>query len=370
MRTRVVNIVTIAIAFLIGGLFTYCLIDAPFTKTTTNTGNGVCYSKCTNKVTIDEKGISEAVAKIYDAVVMIQNYQNNQLASTGTGFVYKIDEKYGYIMTNQHVVAGGQKIVVILSNDEEIDGEVLGGDTYLDLAVVRIPKDKVLAVSEIGNSEEARLGDTVFTVGTPLGYEYRGSVSGGRLSGKDRMVSVSVSGSNSNDWVMKVLQTDAAVNPGNSGGPLVNSNGEVIGIISLKLVQEEIEGMGFAIPIEYAMSHIEILEQGKAIERPLIGISMLDIHNNNYALYQQGIMLDQSITSGVVVVEVQENTAAASAKLQKGDVITKINKEIVKNSAYLRYELYKYSVGDTIEITYLRDGKEMTAKVKLTKASS
>ena len=103
-----------------------------------------------------------------------------------------------------------------------------------------------------------RLGDTVFTVGSPLGYNYRGSVTSGRLSGKDRMVSVSVGNSNSEDWVMRVLQTDAAINPGNSGGPLLNANGEVIGINSMKLVQEEIEGMGFAIPIEYAMSHIDI----------------------------------------------------------------------------------------------------------------
>jgi len=368
MRTRIINVVTIVLSFVIGGVFTYAIIETPFNDTTINSGNGVCYTKCTNKVIIEEDGISAPVDKIYDAVVMIQNYQQDQVASTGTGFVYKVDDKYGYIMTNQHVVSGNQSIKIILSNDEIIDGEVLSGDTYLDLAVVRINKDKVLAVSEIGTSEDSKIGDTVFTVGSPLGYEYRGSVSSGILSGKSRMVSVSVSGT-SNDWVMKVLQTDAAVNPGNSGGPLVNSNGEVIGVISLKLVQEEIEGMGFAIPIEYAMSHIDLLEQGKTIERPLIGISMLNVGNNSFALYQQGIMIDQSITSGVVVIEVQENSAASSAKLKKGDVITKINGEEVKDSAFLRYELYKYSAGDKIEVTFIRGTEEKTVTLTLTKAS-
>ncbi len=370
MRTRIINILTMIIVFVIGGVFTYAIIGSPITSgDATSVFKSCSTTKCTNKVIIDDTGISEAVDKIYDAVVMIQNYQGNSVASTGTGFVYKVDDQYGYIMTNQHVVDSATKIIAIDSQDQQIEATLLGGDIYLDVAVIRIPVDKVLKVAEIGNSENAKLGDTVFTVGSPLGYEYRGTVTGGRLSGKDRMVSVSVSGSNSNDWMMKVLQTDAAINPGNSGGPLVNSNGEVIGINSMKLIQTEVEGMGFAIPIEYAMSHISTLEAGTAIVRPMLGITLVDATDTR-TLYQNQILLDQSIKEGVVVVDVVSNSGAATSGLKKGDVITKINNENVPTGAYLRYELYKYNVGDTIEVTYIRGTKEHTTKVKLTENNS
>ena len=365
MKSKATMMLTIVVSFIIGGIFTYSIIGQPYKAPSTN-GNGVCYTQCTNKVQIDEKGISESVNKIYDAVVLIENYKNGQLSSTGTGFVYKVDDKYGYIMTNQHVVSGASEIKLYLSNGEEIDGTILGGDTYLDLAIVRMDKEKVLKVAEIGNSTNSSLGDTVFTVGNPLGKTYHNSVSRGTLSGLDRLVSVSTSGS-SDDWIMKVLQTDAAVNPGNSGGPLVNSNGEVIGVISLKLVEDQIEGMGFAIPIEFAMSHVDTLEQGKAIERPMLGISMLNVGADAFQLYQNGIMLDQSITSGVVVVSIQENSGASRSDLKKGDVITKINGEVVTNAATLRYELYKNNIGDTIEVTYIRGKEELKTKITLTK---
>ena len=123
--------------------------------------------------------------------------------------------------------------------------------------------------------------------------------------------------------------------------------------------------MGFAIPIEYAMSHIDSLENGKAIVRPMLGISMLNV-NDTYALYRSGIMIKDDIKAGVVVVEIAKNSGASKSDLQKGDVVTKINNEKVDNMAYLRYELYKYNVGDKITITYLRDGKEKTTTIQLT----
>ena len=360
-------IICLFVAFIGGGLLMYYIAYNTDTLniggTTTVSGNGTCRA-CSGTVIVNEGSLSAAVEKIYDAVMMVRNYKGEQIQSTGSGFVYKTDDEYGYLLTNHHVVDGATKITLIRSDDEEIEGTVLGSDSYLDLAVVRVAKKDVLDVASIGTSEKSKLGDTVFTVGSPLGYEYRGTVTDGILSGKDRMVTVSISG-NSNDYVMEVLQTNAAVNPGNSGGPLLNASGEVIGIISLKLVETEVENMGFAIPIEYAMSHIESLEKGETIVRPMLGISMINV-SDTYSLYRSGIMLDKSITEGVVVVEVSKDSGASKSDLQKGDVITKLNDEKIENYAYLRYELYKYNVGDTITVTYIRDGKEHTTKVTLT----
>lgn len=322
-----------------------------------------------SKNTVYEKSsLAAAIENVYDSVVTVRNYKEENEISTGTGFIYKKDDKFGYVMTNQHVVSGADKIGLVLSTDEEIEGTVLGADEYLDLAVIKISKDKVPQIADLGTSEDMKLGDTIFTVGSPMGYEYRGTVTSGILSGKDRLVSVSVSNSNSNDWVMKVLQIDAAINPGNSGGPLVNVSGKVIGITSMKLVQNEIEGMGFAIPIEIASAHLPELEKGNKIEWPLLGISMANI-GDTAALYRSGIIVDKNIKEGVVVVEISKNSGASKSDLKPGDVIIKLNGEKVKDSAYLRYELYKNRPGETIEITYIRDGKENTTKITLTKNS-
>lgn len=370
MREKVIYFLMLVLAFIVGGGFTYYVVldevkssnsNVASTKVTETTG----VIKCDKDITIDETGISTAVGKIYDAAVTVQNYKKNKLSSSGSGFIYKKDDNYGYIMTNHHVVEDTEKLVITLSNDEQIEGTVLGSDRYLDLAVVRIDVKYVTQVATIGSSEDSEVGDTIFTVGTPVGYEYRGSVTKGTLSGKNRMVSVSVT--SSEDWIMKVLQIDAAINPGNSGGPLLNINGEVIGINSLKLVEDTIEGMGFAIPIEYAMNYVEILEKGKEIERPLIGITMLNV-TDTYALFKQGIMLDEKIEEGVVVLSVSKGSGAEKAGLQKGDVILKIGGKSVSNAAYLKYELYQYNAGENVEITYMRDNKMKTTTITLGKA--
>ena len=370
---RIKEAVLIIVSFVIGGVLTFVIIggeDLVGNNSSSSTNSGLtCSSADCTKVVVDESGISEAVEKVYDGVLMIRNYQNNEVASTGTGFVYKIDGDYAYVMTNQHVVDNADKITLITSNDEEIDGEVLGGDSYVDIAVIKIKKYDGIKALQLGNSENAKLGDLVFTIGSPLGYEYRGSVSTGHLAGKDRLVSVSTdSNTSGSDWVMKVLQTDAAINPGNSGGPLMNTNGEVIGVISMKFVQTEVEGMGFAIPIEYVNSKIETLEKGEKIEWPLLGVSMINVSDAKNS-YRYNYNIPNDVNSGVVVAGIQSGSGAADSDLKEGDIITKLNGEEVQDSAYLRYELYKYSVGDKIEITYIRDGKEHTTKVTLTSSN-
>lgn len=369
-RETLKQIAIIVFSFVIGGIVMFALLKwTPIISEVLGTSPSGKTLVTKNETQVFEKAsLAPSVAKIYDATVLVNTYTNGNKTSTGTGFVYKVDDAYGYLLTNNHVVKGGDKISVVLTTDEEVDATVLGGDSYLDLAVLRIPRNKVIQVANIGSSEKMNLGDTVFTVGSPMGYEYRGSVTSGVLSGKDRMVSVSVSFSN-NDWVMRVLQIDASINPGNSGGPLLNVNGEVIGVCSLKLVDDDIEGMGFAIPIEYAMSHVTALEKGQKIEWPVLGIEMVNV-TDSVTLYRSGIKLDPSIKQGVVVINAVDGSGASAAGLKKGDVITKFAGKKVKDYAYLRYELYQHSAGDTVEITFLRDGKEKTAKIKLGKSTN
>lgn len=315
----------------------------------------------------DDNTIKSAVSKVYDAVVVIESYKNNQLIGTGTGFVYKKDDTNGYIITNHHVIDGATTVKVLNNNGQEVEAKVLGSDEYADIAVLSVEASSVMQVAEIGESSASEIGDTVFTVGSPLGTDYIGTVTKGILSGKDRTVEVSLSDNNS--FMMEVLQTDAAINPGNSGGPLVNINGEVIGVNSMKLVEDKIEGMGFAIPIELVMSAVERLEKGEKIERPLIGASLMDA-DNTYGLFYNKILLDDKVTSGAVIVSVEDGYPAKTANLQKGDAIIELNGTKVKNTAHFRSLLYKYSIGDTITLKINRNGEEKDVKVTLTKSAS
>ena len=307
--------------------------------------------------------VAPAVDKIYDAVVTVENY-TNVLQSLGTGFVYKTDDTYGYILTNNHVITGASSIKLLNNKGETAEATVLGSDIYVDLAVLRVKKEFVMKVATIGTSSDIKIGDTVLTVGTPIDLEYAGTVTKGIISATNRTVSVNTN--KSNPYMMDVIQTTASINPGNSGGPLVNINGEVIGINTLKLVDDEIEGMGFAIPIEMATAVVNILEAGNTIERPYLGITSLSA-NNSYQLYRNGLLLDKDYDKGVVVFSTEPGSIAEKSGLQKKDIILKIDDYEIKDSAHFRYILYKYKIGDTITITYERDGEEKTVQAQLNK---
>lgn len=355
--------IIITSSFIMGGIFTLLLIRyTPLVSKIIGSNSNYVITKDETKV-YEKSSLSKSVEKVYDSVVLIETYENDSLSGSGTGFVYKVDNKYGYILTNEHVIKN-DNIKITFTNDEATTAEILGKDEFLDLAVLRIDKKYVGQIATIGKSEDMMLGDVVFTVGSPLGYNYRGSVTSGVLSGKDRMVKTTVSSSNSNDWIMRVLQFDASINPGNSGGPLLNVNGEVIGVCSLKLIDDNIEGMGFAIPIEYAMSHIDTLENGKKIVWPVLGIGMINV-TDKAGVQNNDVSVPKNVKEGVIVLSIKENTGAADSSLKKGDIIIKINDNKVKDTAYLRYELYQHQSGDTIEITYIRNGKEKTTKVTL-----
>ena len=364
MRDKVFNFLIIVIGVILGSFVTYIVIANPFANKSNESGALGCqYTSCTNRTIIENKGISESVKKVYDAVVMIENYKSKTLQGSGSGFVYKTDKEYGYIMTNQHVVEGSTSLKVRFSNENVVDAKLLGGDEYLDIAIVRVPIKSIISVATIGKTSSLNLGDFVFTIGSPVGEEYFNTVTSGIISGLNRKVTVSVKANN--DWLMDVLQVDAAINPGNSGGPLLNANGEVIGVNSLKLVDNQIEGMGFSIKIEDAMRHIKELEEGQAIERPLLGINLVNVTDTSL-LYRYDIKINEDVKTGVVVINVVEGTGAAKSGLKKGDIITAIDGKEVTNSAYLKYMLYKYKSGDKIKITFLRDGKEKTTEVTLT----
>ena len=321
--------------------------------------------KVIQEVNITESDtIAPAVNKVYDSVVTVLNY-SSQLQATGTGFVYKTDDQYGYILTNNHVISGARKIEVTNTENVTVEATLLGSDEYADLAVLRVDKSFVLQVAILGNSTDSEIGDTVFAVGTPVDVKYAGSVTKGIISGKNRMVNVTLDDGGA--FMMEVIQTNTAINPGNSGGPLVNINGEVIGINTLKLVEDEIEGMGFAIPIEMATSVLDRLEKGEEIERPLLGVSMIDA-NNQYALFSYKVYLDKDYEKGVVVIDVEKDSPAGVAGLQKDDVILKINDVEIEDTTHLKYILYKYSVGDNVKLEYEREGKTNTVDVKLNKA--
>ena len=328
-------------------------------------------NKSEKEVTVNENGIADAVEKVYDSVVIVNVYKNQKMYGSGSGFIFKKDGNKYYIMTNNHVAENADSIKVILSDDNSYDVKLVGMDKYLDIAVLLFESDKDHAISEIGSSTNARVGDTVFTVGAPIDSSvYSWTVTRGILSGKDRKVSVSTS-SNSNiaDYIRTALTTDAVINSGNSGGPLCNSNGEVIGITNMKLVSTGIEGMSFAIPIEEAMQYANKLINGEDVSRPAVGITMSDIGNSAYLYYYYGIRLPENVTSGVIVTSVVKNSPAQNAGIEAGDIITEVNGTKVSSMAEFKYELYKYKPGDKIKIKINRDGTEKELEVTLTKSS-
>lgn len=357
MKQKIIYLVTIILSFFVGVSGT--LVTLRFVPVEEK-----LIEKTVKTVSITESdSIKEAVNKIYNAVVVIESYRNGRQTGSGSGFVYEKNDKEGYVITNHHVIEGATSVKVVNMEGQSVDAKVLGSDEYADIAVLSMDINGVIDVAEIGDSSELNLGDTLFTVGTPVGIAYRGTVTKGILSGKDRTVSVQSSSGNGS-YVMSVLQTDAAINPGNSGGPLVNINGEVIGVNSLKLVEDEIEGMGFAIPIELVMASVEKLEKGEKIERPIVGVSLLDV-TNTYALYRNEITLHKDITYGAVIVNVEPNSVAEQGGLKAGDVILKVNDDKIADVAHFRYNLYKYNIGEKIKVIYNRNGEEREAMLTL-----
>ena len=353
----VVLIFSILLSFVCGAIGAYLMVS-------NYTVESVVKNITTSELV--ETSISTSVDKVYGSTVVIVAYKNGKLISTGTGFVYKKDSKNAYIMTNNHVIDDADSVKVEFNDkSEKIEAKIIGGEVYSDIAVLTIDVKDVGDAVEIGNSEELKLGDTIFTVGSPMGITYKGTITKGIVSGKDRMVEVNLTG-NTTDYYMKVIQIDAAVNPGNSGGPLCDVSGKVIGIISLKIVKDEVEGMGFAIPIEDALKYANAIEEGGEIARPYIGISMLDL-SEEYYLWQNRITIPDGVDEGVAILEVVSGSPADKAGLKKGDIIVKLGDADVGGLAEFRYELYRHDIGEKVSVTYYRNGKKDSTTITLGK---
>ena len=328
-------------------------------------------NKSEKEVTVTDSGIADAVEKVYDSTVIVEVYKNNKLYGSGSGFIFEKDNDVYYVMTNNHVVTEATSVKIILTDGSTYETTKIGSDQYLDVAVLSFKSDKDIKVAEIGSSESMRVGDTVFTVGAPIDSNtYSWTVTRGILSGKDRMVSVSTSNSTIADYIMKSLQTDATINSGNSGGPLCNANGQIVGITNMKLVSSSIEGMSFAIPIEQALTYAKKLMKGEDTTRPTLGVQMADLSAASALYYKYNIIIPDDVEEGVVVVKVVEKSDAEKAGIEAGDIITKVGEQKVTTMAQLKYQLYQHNIGDKLNITLLRDGKEKTVEVTLTKTES
>ena len=291
-----------------------------------------------------------------------------ETASEGSGVIYKKSGNSAYVVTNNHVVKGSNALQVILSNGKKVNANLVGADSATDLAVLKINAKNVKTVASFGNSNSIVPGQDVLAIGSPMGSEYANTVTKGIVSAKNRTLKAGTDGT-----LTSVIQTDAAINSGNSGGPLINMAGQVIGINSMKLASDtqgsSVEGIGFAIPSNEVVTIINQLIKNGKITRPSLGISMVDLSNVTSDQQQSVLKLPTSVSKGVVIMDVNSGSVADTAGLKKYDVITKLGDTKVTDASSLKAALYKYKVGQNAKVTYYRDGQQPTATLHLTKSA-
>ena len=379
---KVGSIALIFVVGFLGGILGTFLTLQTSHSSTSNTESKQVHSTTVKTAYKNTTSTSEAVDKVKNAVVSVITYSDSsnqglfekeensdsQISSEGSGVIYKKEGKYAYLVTNTHVINGAKKVDILLADGNKVAGEVVGSDVYSDIAVVRISADKAKAVAEFGDSNQLTVGETAIAIGSPLGTDYANSVTQGIISSQGR--NVKLKADNGQNISTRALQTDAAINPGNSGGPLINIQGQVIGITSSKISnngQTSVEGMGFAIPANDVVNIIKQLEEKGKVVRPALGIQMMDLSNLSTSDLSQ-LKLPEKISGGVLVRSTLENMPA-SDKLQRYDVITKIDDTDIESTADLQSALYSHQINDTIKVTFYRDGKQQTTSIKLTKST-
>lgn len=340
-----------------------------------NSGANSTITQTATEVTSD---VVTAVEKVSSAVVGITNIQEatpnfwsqgsdtTKEAGSGSGVIYRVEGDRALIVTNHHVIEGAKQLEVTLDDGTKVQAQPVGSDIWTDLAVISIPSKGIETIAQFGDSDALKQGETVITIGNPLGLDFYGSVTTGVISGKDRSVPVDLNQDGVEDWSTDVLQTDAAINAGNSGGALINIAGDLIGINSMKIAESSVEGLGFAIPINSAIPVIEELEKTGEVQRPTMGISLVDLTEVPAYYQQQTLQLPNEVTNGVVISQVVPNSAASKAGLQQYDVIVEMDGKKIDNAIALRKHLYnEKEIGDSLKIKVYRQGKLVEAQLEL-----
>jgi len=319
--------------------------------------------------------ITDIVEEVSPAVVGVTNIQmrsdfwqqsESNEAGTGSGVIYKKDNEYAYIVTNHHVVTQADVVEIVLSDETNLEAEILGADLFTDLAVLRVEADKVPDPIELGSSESLKVGEPVIAIGNPLGHMFAGSVTQGIISGKQRTIPQDFNNDGRPDWQSEVIQTDAAINPGNSGGALINIEGNLIGINSMKINQAVAQGIGFAIPIDIAKPIIEELETSGQVVRPFMGVEIYSLEEVPKSEWKNSLNLPEEIEGGVYIWSVEPLSPAEQGGLQRLDVITEFDGKEILNILDLRKILYQErDIGDEVKIVYYRDGEKHETKVTL-----
>lgn len=319
--------------------------------------------------------ITEVVEEVTPAVVGVTNIQRqNDLwfeqgsteAGTGSGVIYKIENDIAYVVTNHHVIEGADSVEVVLHDDTHVEAEVIGSDLFSDLAVIRMGSEVTGQAIEIGNSGNVKVGEPAIAIGNPLGLMFSSTVTQGVISGTDRTIPMDFDMDGRPDWQAEVIQTDAAINPGNSGGALINIYGQLIGINSMKINEAAVEGLGFAIPIDYAIPIINELETTGIVERPFLGVEVYSLDEIPHSEWENTLKLPSEVTAGVYIWSVQPLSPADEAGIERLDVITELDGEPIGNVIDLRKILYQEKgTGDKLQITYYRGGEKFEVEATL-----
>lgn len=303
--------------------------------------------------------VVKAAERVTPSVVGISNYglvfdlwgrSKLQERATGSGVIISSE---GYIVTNYHVIENARELTVSFGSGEELTAKVIGADPPTDLAVIKVDK-KCLPAAEFADSDKLRVGEPAIAIGNPLGLDFQQSVTLGVVSARERSITIQ-------EQKFNFIQTDAAINDGNSGGALVNINGRVIGINTAKIKISGVEGMGFAIPSNTVKQiAADLIEKGRVV-RPWIGVSIgtltpLDAQR-----------LELGVDYGVLVMEVVAGSPAAQAGIKPMDVIVALEDKKIVNSAELQHTLYQFNIGQKIKVTVFRDNKELVLEVTLDK---